>query len=167
MTKATWVSAGLFLAWAVHDAEELVTAAASSRELVRRAPTWLPLPADLRRDGFSQHHMNVAIAVVAGFMGIAALDGARSGGRSWFFQTVLRGFGWHGIGHLAAAALSGKYVTGAATTPLVVIPYWLWARHELARDGVPLRPVDSGPLLIVPVLIAAHAITRAITGRTP
>ena len=62
VTKATWVSAGLFLAWAVHDAEELVTAAASSRELVRRAPTWLPLPADLRRDGFSQHHMNVAIA---------------------------------------------------------------------------------------------------------
>lgn len=165
MKRATLVSAGLFAAWAVHDAEEVVTAAGSSRDLARRAPAWVPIPQDIRRDGFSQRHVNTAIGIMAAFMGAAALDGARSGGRSWFFQTVLRGFGWHGIGHLASAALTRRYTFGVATAPVVVIPYWLWARRELARDGIPLRPVDAGPVVIFPLLIAVHTISRAITAR--
>ena len=165
MKRATWVSAGLFAAWVIHDAEELVTAAGNSRELAGRAPAWVPIPPDIRREGLSQRHVNTAIGMMAVLIGAAALDGARSGGRSCFFQTVLRGFGWHGVGHLAVTALTRQYTCGVATAPIVVIPYWFWARRELARDGVPLCPIDVRPMLAVPALLfAAHAIARALTG---
>jgi hypothetical protein len=36
-------------------------------------------------------------------MPTAAAVGARSGGRSRFYQAVLAGFGWHAVGHVAQA----------------------------------------------------------------
>jgi hypothetical protein len=165
MKKATVVSAALFAAWTLHDVEEVATEARNSAALARRAPAWLPIPPDVRRDGFSQRQVNTAAGLMGVFMGAAALDGIRSGGRSWFYQTVLRGFGWHGIGHLAATAATGQYTSGVVTAPVLVIPYWLWARRELAREGVPMRPVDLRAMAAMyPILIAVHAIARAING---
>ena len=48
----------------------------------------------------------------------------------------LLGFGVHGFTHIAMALAARRYVTGVATAPTVVIPFWLWARRELARAGV-------------------------------
>lgn len=136
----------------------------TSRDLARRAPAWLPIPEDIRRDGCSRRHLTTGIGVMAVFMGAAALDGARSGGRSWFFQTVLQGFGWHGVGHLAVSALSRSYTSGVATAPVVVIPYWLWARRRLAGEGVRMQQVGVWSALAVPpVILSAHAIAHALT----
>jgi hypothetical protein len=163
--RATWVGAGLFAAWALHDLEELMTAPANSRELAARAPAWLPIPDDVRREGFSAEHFRTGVGIMAVLMAAAAADGARTKGRSPFFQLILDGFGLHGLGHLASAALARRYTFGVATAPVIVIPYWLWARRELARDGVRLEPVSPKAALALPsVLIGVHALTRALRG---
>jgi hypothetical protein len=164
MKRTTLVSGALFAAWATHDAEELLTMGATSRDIAGRAPAWLPIPEDIRREGFSPRHFRAGVAVMAAVMGAAALDGARTGGRSPFFRTVLQGFGWHGVGHLAMSAIGRRYVSGVATSPVVVLPYWLWARRELARDGAPLESSGLRSLLLVPPVIAgAHVVARALT----
>ncbi|MEP6462657.1 MAG: HXXEE domain-containing protein [Frankiaceae bacterium] len=166
MRKSNWISAGLFGAWALHDVEELLTMARSSKELGQRAPDWLPIPQDIRREGLSQRHINTGVGIMALFMAVASLDGARTGGRSGFFQTVLQGFGWHGIGHLAISGLAREYVSGVATAPVVVIPYWLWARRELARGKVLVVPVQLRAFVAVPaVILGTHAVTRVLTRR--
>jgi hypothetical protein len=104
----------------------------TSREVASRAPSWVPIPADVRREGFAPADYRAAIAVMSAFVAAAAADGIRTEGRSPFFRTVLQGFGWHGIGHVGSTLLMRRYVSGVATSPVVVIPYWLWARRALA-----------------------------------
>ena len=116
MRKTSVISAGLLAAWVLHDTEEYFTAVAGSREVARRIPRWVPIPADIRENGFSQKHFNTGLAVMAAFIGSAAASGVRSGGRSWFFQTTLQGFGWHGFGHIAASVLSRPCRPSSAST---------------------------------------------------
>jgi hypothetical protein len=158
------VAAGLFAAWAAHDLEELFTMEATSREMASRAPAWLPVPADVRRDGYSRRHLRTGIAAMAVVVAAAAVDGVRTDGRSPAFRTVLQGFGWHGVGHLALTALTGRYVSGVATSPVVVVPYWLWARRELARAGAPLETSGlASALAVPPVILGALAAARVLT----
>ncbi|MFE2147875.1 HXXEE domain-containing protein, partial [Streptomyces sp. NPDC059456] len=64
----------------------------------------------------------------------------RTGGRSAFYQAALNGFGLHGLVHLGQAAATRGYTPGVVTSPLLVVPFTLWARGRLRRAGV-LRPV--------------------------
>ena len=93
----------------------------------------------------------------------ASVDGMRTGGRGRFFQWSLNAFGWHGIGHLAASAVLRGYTTGVVTSPVIVVPYWLWAIRTLRRDGIQIstRP-DASLLLLAPLLLAAHALAAAL-----
>jgi len=158
------VGAGLFAAWALHDLEELSTMQATSRQVAAWAPAWLPVPGDVRAGGYSRAHVRTAVAVMAVVMAAAAADGVRSEGRSPFFRIALQGFGWHGVGHLAISVVARRYVSGVATAPVVVIPYWLWARRELARSGAPLESSGLASVLALPpILLGSHAVARALT----
>ncbi|MEW9548869.1 HXXEE domain-containing protein [Nonomuraea sp. NPDC050783] len=166
MTGAmTW---GLLAAWAVHDAEELVTMArwlrAARPGLEERFPAvpW-------RRLEVSQAHVTVAIGLMGGVMAGAAALGARTGGRSAVFRTVLAGFGAHGVGHLAQAAVARGYTPGVVTAPVVVIPFTLWAWRRLRAAGVPLdgggRTAVAGLAALPVVLGGVHALAHVLTGR--
>lgn len=164
MRRMTLVGAGFFAAWAVHDTEELLTMGTTSRALAASAPSWLPLPPDIRRDGYSPAHFRVALAVMAAVTATAAADGIRTQGRSPFFRAGLDAFGWHGVGHVVAALALRRYVSGVATAPVVVIGYWLWARRSLARDGAPVTGTGlRSALAVPPILLVAHGVARALT----
>ncbi|AUN41405.1 HXXEE domain-containing protein [Tsukamurella tyrosinosolvens] len=112
---------GLFVAWAIHDTEEWFTIGPWARE------RGLPVSDGLAR---------TAIGAMGVAVGAAALDGARTGGRSAWYQSALLAYGLHGVSHLAMAARCGGYAPGVATTPITVLPFWLWASSRLAREGV-------------------------------
>ncbi|GAA2279390.1 HXXEE domain-containing protein [Nonomuraea roseoviolacea subsp. roseoviolacea] len=159
----TW---GLLAAWALHDAEELVTmpgwAGRARPRLERRLPgvPW-------ERLDVSRAHATVAIGLMGGAVAALSAAGARTGGRSPVFQAALAAFGLHGVGHLAQAALTGGYTPGVVTSPLVVIPFTVWARRRLRAAGVEaprgaaftLGAVAAVPLLLAGVHAAAHALT--------
>ena len=157
----TW---GLLAAWAVHDAEELATMAGWARRArPRLEERWPGVPWE--RLEVSQRHVNVAIGLMGGVMAGAAALGARTGGRSAVFQAVLAGFGLHGAGHLAQAAVTRGYTPGAVTAPLVVIPYSVWAWRRLRAEGVPARAEPASLLALPLVLGAVHAAAHRITRR--
>jgi Protein of unknown function with HXXEE motif len=167
MRTTTKLSLGLFAAWALHDLEELATTRATSREILARVPSAVPLPAEWRRDGFSQRHVTVAIGVMGAVMATAAGLGVRSGGRSAYFRGTLLGFGLHGVGHIASSVALGRYTSGVATAPTVVIPYWLWARRRLAAEGIrdDDRPATVVALSGVPTLLVVHALVHVLLRR--
>ncbi|NJP99012.1 HXXEE domain-containing protein [Streptomyces zingiberis] len=163
----TW---GLLAAFAVHDLEELATmpgwAAAEVDRLRRRHPkvperVWATM-------SVTPGHAATAIGLMGLVVGAASADGARTGGRSPFFQTVLAGFGLHAVSHVAQSAALGRYTPGVVTAPLVVAPFSLWAWRELRRAGVlqevGTRNVVSGammfPLGILGVHLAAFGAGR-------
>jgi len=149
----TW---GLFAAWALHDAEELVAIPRwlerARPRLKRRFPsvpdaTWERLAPD-------QAHTAVAIALMGGLVAAASAAGARTDGRSPFFQAALLGFGAHAVvPHLAGALVTGGYTPGLATTPTVVVPFAWWAHRQLCRAGVEQARLPAAALLLVPLSI--------------
>ncbi|MFI6907367.1 HXXEE domain-containing protein [Nonomuraea sp. NPDC050394] len=156
----TW---GLLAAWAVHDAEELATMAGWVRDNRERLEERFP-QVPWERLEMSQRHVNVAIGLMAGVIAGAAADGARTGGRSPLFQTVLAGFGLHGLVHLAQAAITRGYTPGLVTSPLVVLPFAAWAWRRLKAEGVPVRGSTAGllyfPVVLGGVHVLAHLLTR-------
>ncbi|MFT3799189.1 HXXEE domain-containing protein [Microbacterium sp.] len=172
MTKA---SIGLFIAFAVHDAEELITMPSTSRATLSALPRWVSIPKDFRAHGVSQAHASVGIAIMSALVGSAALAGARSSGKSACFRGVLLAFGAHGFTHIASALALRRYTTGVVTAPIVVIPFWLWARRVLLDNGVREHDARSSAVAAsaLPVILAVHAITRvllgsrSVGGRTP
>jgi len=80
MKKVTAVSLGLFAAWALHDAEEWATMAGQGAAVMKRVPTWVPLPDNLRERGLTKAQYESAILVMAGLMAAASVAGARTGG---------------------------------------------------------------------------------------
>jgi hypothetical protein len=165
--QVTW---GLLAAWAVHDLEELVTMAPSSRRIVARLQARYPqLPDGVwERLELSPAHVAVAIGLM-GTVTAAAGAGARSGGRSGFYQAVLAGFGWHAVGHLAQAAAVGGYAPGVVTAPVVAAPFSLWAWWRLRAAGVPMALGRSSAwaMVLLPVTLgAAHFAAHRLTRRT-
>ncbi|WUH78179.1 HXXEE domain-containing protein [Streptomyces sp. NBC_00435] len=83
-----------------------------------------------------------------------------------FYQACLNGFGPHGIVHLAQAAAARGCIPGVVTSPLVVVPFTLWARGRLRDAGVrtPTRPRDltRGLGLAVAATAGAHVVARRI-----
>ncbi|RDG36698.1 HXXEE domain-containing protein [Streptomyces corynorhini] len=163
----TW---GLLAAFAVHDLEELAT-----------LPGWAAAQVDRLRESHPRvpesvwsamtvtpGHAATAIGLMGLVVGAASADGARTGGRSPFFQTVLAGFGLHAVSHVAQSAGLGRYTPGVVTAPLVVAPFSLWAWRELRRGGV-LGEADARttvaaamlfPLGILGVHAAAFGVRR-------
>ncbi|HEX8863374.1 MAG TPA: HXXEE domain-containing protein [Actinomycetes bacterium] len=164
----TW---GLLAAWAVHDLEELATMAPALRRIVARLrPRYPQLPDGVwERLEVSPAHVAVAIGLMGTVMTTAAVAGARSGGRSGFYQAVLAGFGWHAVGHVAQSIAVGGYASGVVTAPVVVAPFSVWAWRRLRAAGVPaeLGRSSAWGMVLLPVTLgaahfAAHRLTRRI-----
>ncbi len=136
MKCTTKVGLGLFAAWAIHDFEELCTMSENSKQIYGKLPKKAPIPQGLRRAGMSQKHVRIGTGFMALVMGTAAVLGVRSEGRATFFRAALLAFGIHGFGHLALTAAFRQYTSGLATAPTIVIPFWLWARKELAKEDL-------------------------------
>ncbi|MFE3602502.1 HXXEE domain-containing protein [Streptomyces sp. NPDC059142] len=164
---ATW---GLLAAFVVHDLEELAT-----------MPGWADAQVDRWREAHPQvpervwstlrvtpGHTATAIGLMGLLVGAAAADGARTGGRSPYFQTVLAGFGLHAATHLAQSAALRGYTPGVVTAPLVVAPFSLWAWRELRRAGVlgelDTRRALTSAALFPAAILGVHATAYA-TGR--
>jgi Protein of unknown function with HXXEE motif len=164
--RTTTVGLGLFGAWACHDLEELFTIRETSRSVAARMPAWVPIPDDVGEDGLTQQHVNLAISLMGAYIAGASVVGVRSRGRSRLFRGVLLAFGLHGFGHIGVSAALRQYTAGVATSPTIVIPYWLWARRALAREGLSDRdgtaPWAAASLLVIPVV---HVMTRLVLRR--
>ncbi|MFI0742608.1 HXXEE domain-containing protein [Streptomyces sp. NPDC021100] len=161
------VTLGLLAAWAVHDAEELATMNRFVRgrlpELRARHPR-VPERAWHAVESMGGPEFPVAVAAMAVIVGAAAADGRRTGGRSAFYQAALDGFGLHGLVHLAQAAATRGYTPGVVTTPLVVLPFTVWARGRLRQAGV-LRPASprraaAGLAFAGAAAFGSHALAR-------
>lgn len=166
------VTHGLFLAWAVHDAEELARGPRWIREnlpgLRERFPG-VPERVWKAMESVDEREFAAAVGVMAVIVGAAAVAGARSGGRSAFYQGAVTGFGLHGLVHLAQAAVVRDATPGAPTSPLVVIPFSLWARGRLRRAGV-LRPttvggVVAGLAVAAGATVVSHGVGRRFAAR--
>lgn len=165
------VTYGLLAAWALHDTEELITGPRWVREHVPLLRERFPgAPESLWRvmESVDEREFAVAVGAMATIVGAAAVAGHRSGGRSGFYQGALNGFGLHGIVHLAQAAVVRGYTPGSATSPLIVLPFTLWARGRLRKAGV-LRPtrtrdVLTGLATAAGAVIVSHSVARKITG---
>ncbi|MGW6981279.1 HXXEE domain-containing protein [Streptomyces sp. NPDC054932] len=163
------VTLGLFAAWALHDLEEVATVERWSRTRVpvlRERHPRVPEPVWRRLEGVDGREFVAAVGVMALVVGAAALEGHRTGGRSAFYQASLNGFGLHGLVHIAQAASTRGYTPGVVTSPLLVVPFTLWARGRLRRAGVlrPTRPRDivRGLALAGAATVASHAVARRI-----
>lgn len=166
MRSTTAVSAGLFAAWAAHDAEELITMAATSRRVFDHAPRALPVPESLRAHGLSQAHVNLSVGLMAIPVAATAILGVRTQARSRWFRGAVLAFGVHGLTHLGNSVAMRGYSTGVATAPVIVIPYWLLARRTLDRRG--LGDVDRATTLAaltwLPLTVAAHLLAGRTLG---
>jgi hypothetical protein len=114
-------TAGLFVAWLIHDLEELVTMGDTSRILLQKLPDWMPVPDSTRQQGFTTRYLATGIATIGLIVAAAAVRGHRTQGRSAFYQNTLLAFGLHGLGHLALSVLTRGYSSGVATVPVVVL----------------------------------------------
>ncbi|WP_030195788.1 HXXEE domain-containing protein [Streptomyces sp. NRRL S-87] len=153
----------MFAAWAANDIEELLTMAPWSRTAGPRLRARFPrVPERVwARMELTQPQVNAAVGLMAGLIAAAAADGARTGGRSPFFRTVLTGFGLHGAVHMAQSAAYRGYTPGVATSPTVVVPYSIWALNRLRRAGLP----PASPVLSAALLPLAAGAAQALGGR--
>lgn len=164
MEPMTTATAGLFAAWAVHDVEEIFTLQTTSRQLFSRLPESVPLPDSWRENGLPREQVLTGISVMGALMAAASFDGYRTRGASGFYQTVLLGFGVHGLGHLAMAAGLRGYASGAVTSATVVIPFWVAATRRLDAAGVPSRRSLPLAAAALPVAIwGAHGLAYLLS----
>lgn len=166
------VTFGLLAAWAAHDAEEVAMVPRWTRARVPELREWYPQVPERIWQGLEsvdEREFAAAVAVMACVVAAAAADGHRTGGRSAFYQASLNGFGLHGLVHLAQAAAVRGYTPGSVTSPLLVIPFTLWARGRLRRAGVlrPTRPRDvaQGLALAAAATAGAHVLGRRLVSR--
>ncbi|MFI9803542.1 HXXEE domain-containing protein [Streptomyces sp. NPDC052301] len=165
----TW---GLLAAWAVHDTEELVMLPRWLRthvpELRKRFPR-VPGTVWRQMEAVDGREFSTAVAAMGVVVAAAAADGRRTGGRSAAYRTALNGFGLHGLVHLAQAATVRGYTPGSVTTPLVVLPFTVWARARLRRAGAlpPARPRDltEGLAFAAVAAVGTHTLARALLRR--
>lgn len=166
MHAKTRTSLGLFTAWVLHDAEELLTLAPGSRAALSALPGWLPIPPQLRAHGVSQAHVNLSISLMGVAVGAAAIHGVCTRGQSVFYRGALLAFGLHGFGHIGQAIARRGYSPGVLTSAIVVIPHWQTARRVLHRHG--MRSGDAKVIVValagVPVLVATQVVAGLMLG---
>jgi Protein of unknown function with HXXEE motif len=160
-------TAGLFVAWLIHDLEELATMGDTSRILLQKLPDWMPVSSSIRQQGLTTSYLATGIATIGLIVAAAAIRGYRTQGRSAFYQNTLLAFGLHGLGHLALSVLTGGYTSGVATVPVVVL-FWLWATRVLERAGVPSRrSLPAAIALLAGSLAVGHLTAYVLTGNQP
>jgi len=151
----------------LEDAIDIEVAAARRlgiRVLLTRLPGWLPVPASVRAHGFTNRYVATAIPAVGLVVAAAAVRGYRTQGRSAFYQNSLLGFGLHGLGHIGMSAMTGRYVSGVATSPVIVLPFWLWATRTLNQEGVPnRRTVPAAVALAAGSIAVGHLVAAVLT----
>ncbi|WP_405057220.1 HXXEE domain-containing protein [Kribbella sp. NBC_01505] len=172
MKRVAW---GLLAAWIIHDLEELVTmsrwshqAPAQLAEALDRISPVDAQSTSLRAAAAAERALPMSATEAATAIGLTGLAmaaasaaGAATGGRSKFFQASLVGFGLHAGTHIAQSVALRRYTPGLVTTPLVVIPYSVWAWRQLKRAGVPIAPSDRRlNLALAAVVPLSHAIAR-------
>ncbi|MER6977927.1 HXXEE domain-containing protein [Streptomyces carpinensis] len=165
------VTFGLLAAWALHDVEELAMLPGWLRRntpvLRERFPV-VPEAVWRRAGSMEGREFAVAVGLVGAVVATVSAAGHATGGRSAVYQTALNGFGLHGLVHLAQAAAVRGYTPGAATSPVLVVPFTLWARGRLRRAGVlrPTRPRDValGLGFAAATAVASHAVARRVLG---
>lgn len=168
MNRIQFATAGLFAAWMAHDLEELATMSGNSRMLITRLPDWAPMPASARERGLTSRYVACGVATVGLVVAAAAMHGYRTQGRSAFYQNALLGFGLHGLGHLGMSLLTGSYASGVATSPTIVLPFWLWATRALNQAGVPnRRSVPAAIALAAGSIAAGHLVASLLTTNRP
>lgn len=168
MNRIELATTGLFAAWIAHDLEELATMSDNSRILATGLPGWLPIPASVRDQGFTNRYVASGIATVGLVVAAAAGHGYRTLGRSAFFQNALLGFGLHGLGHLGMTPLTHRYTSGVVTSPTIVIPFWLWATRILNQEGVPnRRSVPAAGALAGGSIAVGHLVASLLTKNRP
>src|SRR5215207_8058916 len=164
MNRIQLATAGLFVAWMIHDLEELATMSKNSRALMSRLPDWVPVPPPVRR-GLTTRYVATGIAAVGVVVAVATVRGTRAQGRSALFQNALLGFGLHGFGHIGMSLLARGYTSGVATAPTVVVPFWLWATRALQRAGVPSRRSLPAAIALTAGSIAGGHLTAYLVTR--
>lgn len=163
----TW---GLFVAWVIHDSEELLTMPAWSQHAAERLPRYVPT-AVKRALPTTRSEAGVAIGVMATLVAAAAASGQRTGGESRYYQAMLAGLGWHTVTHVASAAMVRGYTPGLVTAPLVAAPFSWWAWRRLARAGVPLdgKAAIRDACVLFPVALGvchgSARLSRLVGGR--
>jgi len=163
------VTLGLLAAWAVHDLEEVATMPGWIPDRVPELRVRFPqVPERIwqRLESIDGREFAAAVAGMAVVVAAAAADGHRTGGRSGFYQSTLNGFGLHALVHMAQGVAVRGYTPGLVTSPLLVIPFTLWARGRLRRAGVlrPARPRDAveGLALAVAATAGTHLLARRL-----
>ncbi|MEN3539478.1 HXXEE domain-containing protein [Microbispora sp. ZYX-F-249] len=160
----TW---GLLAAFLVHDLEELLTMPSHRARQVRRWRERHPaVPPRLWSLAETDTvHAATGIALMGAVVGAAAAAGARSEGRSPFYQTVLLGFGLHGVAHLGHSLLARAYTPGVLTSP-GVIAFSSWAWRRLRRSGVVTasgaRETTSYAVLFPAVILGVHGAAHGL-----
>ncbi len=168
MNRIQLATAGLFAAWMGHDLEELATMGDNSRSLVTRMPGWVPVPASVREHGLTDRYVATGVATVGLIIAAAAVHGYRTQGRSALYQNALMGFGLHGLGHIGVSLLTRSYFSGVATSPTIVIPFWLWATETLNEAGVPnRRSVPAAITLAGGSIASGHLVAALLTKNNP
>ncbi|MER7710597.1 HXXEE domain-containing protein [Streptomyces werraensis] len=164
----TW---GLLGAWVVHDLEELATVPGRLRRNVPRLRKRFPqVPERVwrRAETLGAAEFATAVGVMGVVVGTASAAGRLTGGRSGLYQSALTGFGLHGVMHMAQAAAVRGCTPGSVTSPLVVLPFTLWARGRLRKAGVlrPPRPRDAvaGTAAAAAATVASHVVARRLLG---
>ncbi|MDI6101472.1 HXXEE domain-containing protein [Actinoplanes sp. NEAU-A12] len=153
---------GLFVAWAVHDVEEVATASWWSARTTPRllADGWPPGLVEVV--GSTTPRFALAAALVGVAVLSAALSGVRSDGHAAFFRAAVLVFGWHGLVHVAQAVLLRDYVPGLVTALLLVIPYAFWHGRRLRPDPVPGKTIAVVAGFAVALTAAAQAVARLL-----
>jgi hypothetical protein len=160
MNRIQLATAGLFFAWMVHDLEELATMSDTSLTVV--------MPASVRQRGLTARYIATAIPAVGLVVAAATVCGYRTRGRSAFYQNAVLGFGLHGFGHIAMSLLARGYISGVATAPTVVVPFWLWAARALQQAGVPnRRSLPAAIALALGSIAGGHLVAYLVTGNQP
>jgi hypothetical protein len=168
MNRIRLATAGLFVAWMAHDLEELATMSDNSSTLVTLIPDWVPVPASVRQRGLAGRYVATGISAVGLVIAAAAVRGYRTGGRSRLYQDALLAFGLHGLGHIGMSVLARGYTSGVATSPTIVVPFWLWATRALEQKGVPKRrSVPAAIATFAGCLAGGHLIAYLVTRNQP
>jgi hypothetical protein len=66
-------TAGLFVAWILHDVEELLTMSNTSRTLVQQLPDLMPIPGSIREQGLTTRYLATGIATIGLIVAAAAV----------------------------------------------------------------------------------------------
>ncbi|MFI5657797.1 HXXEE domain-containing protein [Streptomyces sp. NPDC051684] len=166
------VTLGLLAAWALHDTEEVL---AAPRWIRKNVPVlrerWPGVPERVWQglEGVDEREFTAAVGVMAGIVGAGAVAGWASGGRSATYQAMLNGFGAHGLLHIGQAVAVRDYTPGVVTSPVLVVPFTVWARRRLKKAGVlrPGRPRDlvTGLAWAAAATAVSHGVARRLVRR--